>query len=93
MTTKRAYTSLTPLNRERLLKEAMARARARAERPQRQVANARRLAELRSRLGQPAERPDAYMEKADRMNISDRTRNAAMDVWRRDHEAQLAKRD
>ena len=90
MTTKRAYTSLSPLNRERLLKEAMARARARPERPERQAANARRLADLRARLG---ERAEMAVEPADRSSIVKRTRNAAMDVWRREHEAQLEKRN
>jgi hypothetical protein len=93
MTTKRAYTSLRPLDRERLLKEAMTRARARAERPQRQAANVQRLADLRARLGPPSDEVDDRVQPAERMSIAERTRNAAMETWRRDHEAQLAKRD
>ena len=93
MTTKRAHTSLTPLNRERLLNEAIARARARTERPERQAANARRLADLRARLGERADGAASNVEPAERISIAERTRNAAMDVWRREHEAQLAKRD
>jgi hypothetical protein len=93
MTTKRTYTSLTPLNRERLLKEAMARARARTDRPERHAANARRLTELRARLGPPAYPAAGYVDPAERMSFAERTRSAAMDVWRREHEAQLAKRD
>ena len=95
MSTKRKATgsSLTPRERARLLKEAEDRARAKAELPERQAANARRLAERRSAVPPEPDGTGTYVDPADRAKIAERTRNAVMDVWKAAHEAQLAKRD
>ena len=95
MKTKRNSTgsTLTPRDRERLLKEAEERARAREERPERQAANAIRLAQQHS--GQvPASDPSGpRADLATRVRTAERTRNAAMDAWKLEHEAQLARGD
>ena len=95
MTGKRKIkgSSLSPRDRERLLKEAAERAKAHAERPARLEANARRLAEQRSGAAENARDAPRYIDPADRIRIEQRTRNAVMDGWKADHEAQLADRD
>ena len=84
--------TLTPRERERLLKEAKDRARAKAELPERQAANARRLDESRRGGAEATDRPAARLDPADRLKIAERTRNAVMDGWKAAHEAELAKR-
>ena len=91
----RIRSSLTPRDRQRLLKEAADRARARAERPERQAANASRLeALLRQRpaavpeIGMIASRVDPALA---RITNEQRTRAAVMDGWMTAHKAQLAR--
>ena len=95
MKTKRNSTgsTLTPRERERLLKEAEERARAREERPERQAANAVRLAQQHSgRI--PGSAPSGpHVDLETRVRTAERTRNAAMDAWKLEHEAQLARDD
>lgn len=94
MSTKKPKSgTLSPRERERLLQEADARAKAIEERPARQAANAKRLAEQRSGLTSPGERPNSHVHPEDRARIAERTRSAAMEAWKTEHERQLAKED